>query len=105
MTVKVTSKTFIRKTKRGNILKVSVFITVVLCVNLIKYSILIQIVREHYLRDDIGCGSKLCKKCVKYNSEKPLEENISVENTSFASKHYILVDTNVVLHQVFITFV
>jgi len=28
MTMKVTSKTFIRKTKRGNILKVSVFATV-----------------------------------------------------------------------------
>jgi hypothetical protein len=33
-------KTFVRKTRRGNIIK---------------------IVREHYLRDDIWCGSPLCK--------------------------------------------
>ncbi|XP_060878753.1 exosome complex exonuclease RRP44 [Metopolophium dirhodum] len=77
MTMKVTSKTFIRKTKRGNILK---------------------IVREHYLRDDIGCGSKICKKC-KHNSERPLVKHQSI-NTDFQDKHYLLVDTNVVLHQI-----
>ena len=33
-------KTFIKKTRRGNIIKV---------------------VREHYLRDDIWCGSPLCQ--------------------------------------------
>lgn len=62
-----------------------------------------QIVREHYLRDDIGCGSKVCKKC-KHNDEKPLEENTSVVNTGFSDKHYLLVDTNVVLHQVLYVF-
>ena len=35
-----TQKTFIKKTRRGNIIKV---------------------VREHYLRDDIWCGSPLCQ--------------------------------------------
>lgn len=59
----------------------------------------VQIVREHYLRDDIECGSKVCKMC-KHNDEKPLEENLTVNNTGFTDKHYILVDTNVVLHQV-----
>lgn len=105
MTVKVTSKTFIRKTKRGNILKVSVRpprdlidVGLFLCVCFLN-SERFQIVREHYLRDDIGCGSKVCKKC-KHNDEKPLEENISVVNTGFSDKHYLLVDTNVVLHQV-----
>ena len=37
-----TQKTFIKKTRRGNIIKV---------------------VREHYLRDDIWCGSPLCQLC------------------------------------------
>lgn len=55
--------------------------------------------REHYLRDDIGCGSKVCKKC-KHNNEKPLDENLSVNNTVYTDKHYLLVDTNVVVHQV-----
>jgi hypothetical protein len=36
----LTQKTFVRKTRRGNIIK---------------------IVREHYLRDDIWCGSPICK--------------------------------------------
>ena len=35
-------KTFIKKTRRGNVIKV---------------------VREHYLRDDIYCGSPLCQVC------------------------------------------
>lgn len=60
----------------------------------------LQIVREHYLRDDIGCGSKECNKC-KRNNEKPLKENMSISNTIFTDKHYLLVDTNVVIHQVF----
>lgn len=68
--------------------------------NLIKCCAFLQIVREHYLRDDIGCGSKECKKC-KRNNEKPLKENMSVSNTVFTDKHYLLVDTNVVIHQVY----
>ncbi|XP_050442392.1 exosome complex exonuclease RRP44 [Adelges cooleyi] len=76
--MRVTTKTFIRKTKRGNILK---------------------IVREHYLRDDIGCGSQLCKKC-KFNYDPPLQNNPQNSNTVFKDIHYLLVDTNVVLHQI-----
>ncbi|XP_050525860.1 exosome complex exonuclease RRP44 [Daktulosphaira vitifoliae] len=76
--MRVTSKSFLRKTKRGNILK---------------------IVREHYLRDDIGCGSQICKKC-KYNDDTPLQENPPNTNSSYKDLHYILVDTNVVIHQI-----
>ena len=38
----LTTQTFLKKTRRGNVIK---------------------IVREHYLRDDIYCGSSSCKKC------------------------------------------
>uniref|UniRef100_A0A182WAH3 Protein DIS3 homolog n=1 Tax=Anopheles minimus TaxID=112268 RepID=A0A182WAH3_9DIPT len=74
----LTNKVFMKKTKRGNILK---------------------IVREHYLRDDIWCGSAACHKC-------PLDENAVLlqdvpESVSerFAFPHYLLLDTNVVLYQ------
>ena len=38
----LTTRTFLKKTRRGKVLKV---------------------VREHYLRDDIYCGSSGCSKC------------------------------------------
>ena len=38
----LTTQTFLKKTRRGNVIKV---------------------VREHYLRDDIYCGSSACKDC------------------------------------------
>ena len=38
----LTTQTFLKKTRRGNVIKV---------------------VREHYLRDDIYCGSSACTDC------------------------------------------
>uniref|UniRef100_A0A182KC56 Protein DIS3 homolog n=1 Tax=Anopheles christyi TaxID=43041 RepID=A0A182KC56_9DIPT len=74
----LTNKVFMKKTKRGNILK---------------------IVREHYLRDDIWCGSAACQKC-------PLDENTTLldqvpESVSerFTFPHYLLLDTNIILYQ------
>ncbi|XP_037568995.1 exosome complex exonuclease RRP44-like [Dermacentor silvarum] len=73
----LTSKTFVKKTKKGNVLKV---------------------VREHYLRDDIWCGSKLCTKC---KHENPNLESVPQSFSDlFPSPHYVVPDTNVVLHQV-----
>ena len=68
---------FLKKTKRGGIIK---------------------IVREHYLRDDIWCGSELCSLC---EHESPiLQSHVSVNSTLCPYPHYIIPDTNVVLHQV-----
>ena len=61
------SKSFVKKTKRGKVLKV---------------------VREHYLRDDIYSGSELDPDC-------PEESAV----LSGSAKCYLVVDTNVVLHQ------
>ena len=73
-------KTFLKKTRRGKVLK---------------------IVREHYLRHDIGCGSE--------------SESISKENPNFSTlsdnprqsfptphpgRHYIVLDTNIILNQI-----
>lgn len=74
----LTQKVFIRKTKRGNILK---------------------IVREHYLREDIGCGSVACRKCDSEN-EKPLQKDFASASEVVQQAHYVVPDTNVVLHQV-----
>ena len=71
------TKTFLKKTKRGKILK---------------------IVREHYLRDDIGCGSELCEVCPE--EQGVLERAPPSESDLLQHAHYILPDTNVVLHQV-----
>lgn len=52
---------------------------------------ILKMVREHYLRDDIWCGSHSCTEC-KYSSggQKPKLED---------GKKFIIIDTNVVLHQ------
>jgi exosome complex exonuclease DIS3/RRP44 len=61
------SKAFVKKTKKGKILKV---------------------VREHYLRDDIWSGTSLDPEC------DPSAYKLSIE-----AKHYLVIDTNVALHQ------
>lgn len=77
----LTSKVFIKKTKRGSVMK---------------------IVREHYLRDDITCGSRVCGLCEhpKKQQKPPLEENPNNRSSLCKRQHYLLPDTNVVLHQV-----
>uniref|UniRef100_A0AAY4E6E7 Exosome complex exonuclease RRP44 n=1 Tax=Denticeps clupeoides TaxID=299321 RepID=A0AAY4E6E7_9TELE len=71
------SKTFVKKTRSGGILKV---------------------VREHYLRDDIWCGSEVCGEC---RDESPvLQRDACMESSLCPSPHYLIPDTNVILHQV-----
>ncbi|KAL2087626.1 hypothetical protein ACEWY4_016454 [Coilia grayii] len=70
-------KTFVKKTRSGGILKV---------------------VREHYLRDDIWCGSEVCVEC---KDETPvLEKDPCMESNLCTFPHYLIPDTNVVLHQI-----
>ncbi|OQR77660.1 exosome complex exonuclease RRP44-like [Tropilaelaps mercedesae] len=73
----LTQKVFIRKTKRGNILK---------------------IVREHYLREDIGCGSGACLKCDN-SYPRPLQKDFKSASEVVKHPHYVVPDTNIVLHQ------
>jgi len=74
----LTNKVFIKKTKRGGVIK---------------------IVREHYLRDDIHCGSPLCCACEE-QSVYPLEEAPISDSSLVPVPHYLVPDTNVVLHQI-----
>ncbi|XP_069698692.1 exosome complex exonuclease RRP44 [Periplaneta americana] len=75
----LTTKTFLKKTKKGNILK---------------------IVREHYLREDIWCGSNICIRCHHQSKELVLEQQPQSRNKKFPFPHYILLDTCVVLNQI-----
>ena len=70
-------KVFLKKTKRGKILK---------------------IVREHYLRDDIWCGSEVCDGCG--HERTVLTASPESLSSLVSHPHYIVLDTNVVLHQV-----
>uniref|UniRef100_A0A182JC98 Exosome complex exonuclease RRP44 n=1 Tax=Anopheles atroparvus TaxID=41427 RepID=A0A182JC98_ANOAO len=74
----LTNKVFMKKTKRGNILK---------------------IVREHYLRDDIWCGSAACRKCAQDENGLQLDELPEAVSEKFPFPHYLLLDTNVILYQ------
>jgi len=47
----------------------------------------VKIVREHYLRDDVWCGSDQCTEC----------QNQAPKLTS--SMDYLILDTNTILHQ------
>jgi exosome complex exonuclease DIS3/RRP44 len=72
---------FMKKTRRGNILK---------------------IVREHYVRDDLSCGSQLCtsETCTSGSNKIVLEAKPVMNSTLFPDVHYIVPDTNIILHQV-----
>lgn len=77
----LTSKTFFKKTKKGGVTKIN---------------------REHYLRDDIACGSVLCDKCGRLGGKPVLEKSTSVLNLDDQNlniHHYLIPDTNVVMHQ------
>ncbi|XP_043726094.1 exosome complex exonuclease RRP44 homolog A [Telopea speciosissima] len=54
-----------------------------------KQGKVIKVVREHYLRDDIYCGASICKVC-----------DSSVARLSSYASTILIVDTNVVLHQI-----
>ena len=77
----LTSKTFFKKTKKGGVTKIN---------------------REHYLRDDIACGSVLCDKCGRLGGNPILQNSTSILQTDhdLKTQHYLIPDTNVVMHQV-----
>ncbi|XP_048197208.1 exosome complex exonuclease RRP44 [Perognathus longimembris pacificus] len=74
------SKTFLKKTRAGGVMK---------------------IVREHYLRDDIGCGAPGCAACGRVLEGPALEpQPLDPASSLWPGPHYLLPDTNVLLHQI-----
>ncbi|XP_061301268.1 exosome complex exonuclease RRP44 [Pezoporus flaviventris] len=77
-----TSRTFVKRTRAGAVVKV---------------------VREHYLRDDIPCGAAACRLCpLRPDAPAPsLEARPGGAASSLCpAPHYLLPDTNVLLHQI-----
>ena len=78
-------KSFLKKTRTGKVLK---------------------IVREHYLRDDIGCGSEACNDCTELMEQDENRQNSSLSaspislSSLFSEPHYIVLDTNIILNQI-----
>ena len=70
------SKAYVKKTRKGAVMKV---------------------VREHYLREDIWCGVKGCGKCK--HQKAPLDSSPASESELVTEPHFLLPDTNVMLHQ------
>ena len=57
-----------------------------------------KIVREHYLRDDIWCSSAICDNCDQESTI--LDPKPDSRSGICPFPHYLIPDTNVVLHQV-----
>lgn len=58
-----------------------------------------KVVREHYLRDDVWCGAGHCTDCAQ--GDESLLDSTPLSSSKLCSfPHYLLLDTNVVLHQV-----
>ncbi|KAJ3051446.1 exosome catalytic subunit dis3 [Rhizophlyctis rosea] len=71
------SRAFVRKTKRGNVIKV---------------------VKEHYLRDDIYCGIPGCPRCASQTTT--ITQTPPRTTKLVPTPHYVLPDTNVLYHQI-----
>ncbi|KAL7747161.1 exosome catalytic subunit dis3 [Sorochytrium milnesiophthora] len=69
------SKAFVKRTKKGNV---------------------VTVVKEHYLRDDIYCGSRLCTKCGQADPVLAAEP-ISLKGGDVLGPHYLVPDTNLFL--------
>ncbi|EJU00604.1 RNB-domain-containing protein [Dacryopinax primogenitus] len=74
-------KKFFRKTRKGRVIKV---------------------LRERYLRDDIGCGVRLCPICASppFTGQSPSLPVQGTPHPSFPAGHHLLPDTNALLHQI-----
>ncbi|KAJ7806157.1 hypothetical protein B0H14DRAFT_2876773 [Mycena olivaceomarginata] len=73
----VTQRKFFKKTARGKVIKV---------------------LRERYLRDDVGCGIQNCSACDNSTADS-LPFSGDTQHKSFPQGHFILPDTNVFLSQ------
>ncbi|XP_029642031.1 exosome complex exonuclease RRP44 [Octopus sinensis] len=74
----LTTKTFFKKNRKGGVMKIN---------------------REHYLRDDISCGSEICDKCACMGGSTPLDTKSSIPTTIVKGCYYLIPDTNIIMHQ------
>ncbi|WWC59353.1 uncharacterized protein I303_101905 [Kwoniella dejecticola CBS 10117] len=63
----------------------------------------LNILRERYLRDDIPCGVEGCQVCIDYpgyRSVLPLKGYTDHTKYGQGQGHWLVIDTNIVLHQI-----
>ncbi|KAJ7810588.1 hypothetical protein B0H14DRAFT_2257849, partial [Mycena olivaceomarginata] len=58
----------------------------------------VKVLRERYLRDDVGCGIQNCSACDNSTADT-LPFSGDTQHKSFPQGHFILPDTNVSLSQ------
>ncbi|KAH8924575.1 RNB-domain-containing protein [Atractiella rhizophila] len=56
-----------------------------------------SVYREHYLRNDISCGFRGCTQCK--DADGPLTEEARNWEGCVIGRHWVVLDTNVILHQ------
>ena len=89
------NKSFVRKTKKGGVVKVEpahhCFLSQTAVPPITKLTKVskVQVVNQHYLRDDIYSGSPLDPDCIA-----------EAYKLSADAAHYLVIDTNLALHQV-----
>jgi exosome complex exonuclease DIS3/RRP44 len=93
----VTQRKFFKKTARGKVIKGLQSTQSLRRVLIPKPSVL----RERYLRDDVGCGIQDCGSC-PLSTSNALPSAGAHDHPSYPHGHYILPDTNVFLSQVLV---
>ncbi|WRT64860.1 uncharacterized protein IL334_001796 [Kwoniella shivajii] len=60
-----------------------------------------NILRERYVRDDIPCGFEGCNLCHDFPGFRPvLPASGYRDHTKYGNGHWLVIDTNIVLHQI-----
>lgn len=92
----VTQRKFFKKTARGKVIKGALEFPR----NADHFLIVpIPVLRERYLRNDVGCGISGCRTCVQ-PGQTLLPPGGSTESKLFSDGHIVIPDTNVFLAQV-----
>lgn len=97
---------FLKKTARGKVLTCTL-------ISLAEVSagcrILADVIvlRERYVRDDIPCGFESCRHCDAFPGHRPVLPDVGYRaHMKYTGKegHYLVIDTNIVLHQASLLF-
>lgn len=95
---------FLKKTARGKVLNCeSNERYEVWCNRCHWWTLNITVLRERYVRDDIPCGYESCHLCASFPGFRPVLPKTGFKgHTKYITKegHWLVVDTNIVLHQV-----
>ena len=96
----ITQRKFFKKTARGKVIKGQYSSNSCNWPCLTDFVRSLTVLRERYLRDDVGCGIHSCGICASTMADPTLPSSGSLEHALFPDGHFLLPDTNVFLAQV-----